>query len=147
MHIHIIHKSKKILVALTIVGIILFSIIFMDSDEEQYVAKVKSTITQLKNYSLEIDNINLDENPDQLVVTYEEIVKTAKKGLSLQPPSSMVNFDNQLNDYLDKTIAGYYLLIEGTNNKDLEMIKKGINTLADLDDSFLEQITTLDKKE
>ena len=118
----------------------------MDSDEEQYIAKVKSNINQIKNYSLEIDTIDLDKNPDQLIITYGKIVETAKVGTKLQPPSTMVNFNNQLNNYLNNTIIGYNLLIEGTNNKDLEMIKKGINTLSKLDDSFLKQITTLNKK-
>jgi hypothetical protein len=147
MHINIIHKSKKILVAFSLIGIILFSILFMDSDEQQYVAKVKSTISQLQSYSLEIENVNLDQNPDLLITTYEKIVNTSKEGIALQPPSSMVNFDNQLNNYLNETIVGYSLLIEGTRNMDLELIKRGVDTLSKLDDRFLRQITTLDKKE
>ncbi len=147
MHIHFIHKSKKILVALSIIGIILFSILFMDSDEQQYVFKVKSTISQLRNYSLEIENVNLEQNPDLLLVTYDKIVKTSKEGLALQPPTSMVNFDDQLNNYLNETIVGYSQLIEGTKNMDLELIKRGVDTLSKLDDRFLRQITTLDKKE
>ncbi len=147
MHINILHKSKKILVALSLIGIILFSILFMDSDEQQYVFKVKSTISQLRSYSLEIENVNLEQNPDLLLQTYDKIVKTSKEGLALQAPSSMVNFDNQLNIYLNETIVGYSLLIEGTRNMDLELIKRGVDTLSKLDDRFLRQITTLDKKE
>jgi hypothetical protein len=147
MHIHIIHKSKKILVALSLIGIILFSILFMDSDEQQYVAKVKSTISQLRNYSLEIENVNLDQNPDLLIETYGKIINTSKEGLALEPPSSMVNFDNQLNSYLNETVVGYSQLIEGTKNMDLDLIKQGIETLSKLDDRFLKQISTLGKKE
>lgn len=147
MHIHIIHKSKKILVAISLIGIILFSILFMDSDEQQYVAKVKSTISQLQNYSLEIENVNLDQNPDLLIKTYEKIIKTSEEGLALEPPNSMVVFDNQLNNYLNETVVGYSLLIEGTRNMDLDLIKRGVDTLSKLDGSFLRQITTLDKKE
>lgn len=146
MHIHNIHKSKKILVAVSLIGIILFSILFMDSDEQQYVAKVKSTISQLRNYSLEIENVNLDQNPDLLIETYGEIINTSKEGLALEPPSSMVNFDNQLNNYLNETVVGYSQLIEGTRNMDLDLIKQGIETLSKLDDRFLRQITILDKK-
>lgn len=144
---HIIHKSKKILVAISLIGIILFSILFMDSDEQQYVAKVKSTISQLQKYSLEIENVNLDQNPDLLIETYGKIIKTSEEGLALKPPSSMVEFDNQLNNYLNETVVGYSLLIEGTRNMDLDLIKRGVETLSKLDDSFLGQITTLDKKE
>ncbi|KAF0092272.1 MAG: hypothetical protein FD141_456 [Fusobacteria bacterium] len=147
MHINFIHKSKKILVALSLIGIILFSILFMDSDEQQYVAKVKSTISQLRGYSLEIENINLDQNPDLLITTYGKIVNTSKEGLALQPSSSMVIFDDQLNKYLNDTVVGYSQLIEGTRNKDLELIKRGVETLSRLDDRFLRQITTLGKKE
>ncbi len=136
-----IHKSKKIIVFISIILLILFSIIFMDSDEEQYKARVQATINQIKNYSLEIDNIDLNENPEQLVLTYEKIVETAKAGTKLQPPSTMVKFDDKLNNYLNDTIVGYNLLIEGTNNNDLEMIRKGINTLSKLDDSFLKELT------
>lgn len=146
MHHHI-HKSKKIIAALSIVGLMLFAILFMDSDETQYLAKVKKTISHLQGYSVQIENINLEENPEKLIETYEDLIKTAKTGLSLTPPSSMVYFDTQLNNYLKKTISGYYQLIEGTRNKDLELIKKGIGTLAQIDDSFLKQIVTLDKKQ
>lgn len=147
MHINFIHKSKKILVALSLIGIILFSILFMDSDEQQYVAEVKSTISQLRGYSLEIENVNLDQNPDLLITTYGKIINTSKEGLALQPPSSMVIFDDQLNKYLNDTVVGYSQLIEGTRNTDLELIKRGVETLSKLDDRFLRQITTLDKKE
>lgn len=147
MHIHIIHKSKKILVAISLIGIILFSILFMDSDEQQYVFQVKSTISQLQNYSLEIENVNLDQNPDLLIETYGKIIKTSEDGLALEPPSSMVEFDNQLNNYLNQTVVGYSLLIEGTRNMDLDLIKRGVETLSKLDDNFLGQITTSGKKE
>lgn len=147
MHINILHKSKKILVALSLIGIILFSILFMDSDEQQYVFKVKSIIIELRGYSLEIENVNLDQKPDLLITTYEKIINTSKEGLALQPPSAMVNFDNQLNNYLNETVVGYSLLIEGTRNMDLELIKRGVDTLSKLDDRFLRQITNLDKIE
>ncbi len=141
-----IHKSKKIIVALAIISLILFSIIFMDSDEEQYIASVKSTINEIKSYSLDIENIDLNKNPEQLIATYEKIIKTARDGVIINPPSTMIKFNNQFNDYLKTTISGYSMLIEGTNSKDLEMIKQGVNILSKLDDSFLKQITILNKK-
>jgi hypothetical protein len=119
----------------------------MDSDEQQYIAKVKSIIIQLQGYSLEIENVNLDENPDLLVTTYAKIINTSKEGLALQTPSSMINFGNQFNNYLNETVVGYSLLIEGTKNMDLDLIKRGVDTLSKLDDRFLRQIATLDKKE
>ncbi|MDD2370930.1 MAG: hypothetical protein PHQ32_02890 [Firmicutes bacterium] len=141
-----IHKSKKIIVAIAIISLILFSIVFMDSDEEQYIANVKSTINEIKNYSLDIENIELDKNPEKLIATYEKIIKTANDGKISQPPSTMVKFNNQLINYLNDTITGYTMLIDGTNNKDLEMIKKGVTILSKLDNGFLKQITILNKK-
>ena len=112
----------------------------MDTSEDTYVSSVKSTINEINKISIDIENVNLDNSSDKLITAYQKIVKIAQKASSLQPPAAMKEFDVQFKDYMEKTTNGYYLLIEGTKNKDLDMIKKGIKILSELDDSFLKQL-------